>query len=97
MLADAGTLTEKERTDLASALDLYRCVDYLMELQGFGLFNTPAKTERTVNYLGRTLTLLGLGKSYSGANGIVTALDEARTNVRACYNRVIESYRKVNR
>lgn len=97
VLADAGTLTEKERTDLASALDLYRCVDYLMELQGFGLPNAPAKTERTVNYLGRTLTLLGLGKSYSGANGIVTALDEARTNVRACYNRVIESYRKVNR
>ena len=68
-----------------------------MELQGLGLPNTSAKTDRTVNYLGRTLTLLGLGKSFSGANGIVAALDEARARVRVCYDRVIGSYRKANR
>jgi len=94
VLAEAGALTAKERTALTAALDLYRCVDYLMELQGLGLPATQAKTKHAVEYLSRTFPVLGLGGSLTAGGGIIEEMDAARSNVRACYDRVIEAYRK---
>jgi glutamine synthetase adenylyltransferase len=84
LLSSQGVLSRDERSSLADAFELYRRVDFLLELQGFTLPKSPQKEKKVAVYLDRTFDLLGLRPE----GGIEMALAESKRAVRACYDRI---------
>jgi glutamate-ammonia-ligase adenylyltransferase len=80
-IVDAGLLSGDSRAMIEDALTLFQRVDYLLELGGMTLPKTPERMDKTVDYLDRTLTLLGM--ECEGA--VDEALRHRKTAVRECY------------
>jgi glutamate-ammonia-ligase adenylyltransferase len=84
LLSSNGAISKEEHSVLADALELFRRVDFLLELQGFSLPKTPEKEKKIAGYLDRTFDLLGLRPE----SGIEKALAESKQAVRTCYERI---------
>ncbi len=84
LLSSSGAISKEDHRMLADAFELFRRVDFLLELQGFSLPKSPQKEKRIAGYLDRTFEMLGLGPD----GGVEKALAESRRAVRACYERI---------
>ncbi len=84
-MADAGFISSGDRATIEDALTLYQRVDYLLELSGMTLPKTPERMGRIVEYLDRTLTLLGM----ESEEGVEEALRRYKIAVRECYTVVL--------
>lgn len=69
---------------LGESFQLFRNVDFLLELQGFSLPRSPEKERTISSYLDRTFDLLGL----RAEGGVEKSLAESKRAVRACYDRL---------
>jgi glutamate-ammonia-ligase adenylyltransferase len=92
-LASAGFLPREDCDALGKAFELFHTVDFLLELQGFSIPNTPQKEKKTGAYLDRTLELLG--SSLDG--GVENNLLDLKGRVRECYNRFLGEVARLSR
>jgi glutamine synthetase adenylyltransferase len=86
-LFSLGLISREERAALSAAFELYQRIDFLLELQGFSLPNTPEKEKRIAGYLDRTFALLG----FPMEGGVENALKLRKREVRGCYERITGS------
>ncbi|MCK5408041.1 MAG: hypothetical protein KAJ37_11315, partial [Candidatus Krumholzibacteria bacterium] len=84
-MGDAGVISTDDRVMIEAALTLYQRVDYLLELAGMTLPKTPERMGRIVEYLDRTLTLLGM----ESEEGVEEGLRRYKFSVRKCYTEVL--------
>jgi glutamate-ammonia-ligase adenylyltransferase len=84
LLAANGVITKEEHAMLGESFQLFRNVDFLLELQGFSLPRSPEKERTISSYLDRTFDLLGL----RAEGGVEKSLAESKRAVRACYDRL---------
>jgi len=84
-LVDAGFISSDNRAMIEDALTLYQRVDYLLELAGMTLPKTSERMGRIVEYLDRTLTLLGM----ESEDGVEEALRHYKIAVRECYTEIL--------
>jgi glutamate-ammonia-ligase adenylyltransferase len=85
MLVSAGALSKADESLLAGAWEVFHKIDFLLELQGFSLPNTPEKEKKIAAYLDRTFDCLGTPVE----GGVVGHLGEFKQRVRECYGRVV--------
>ena len=84
LLTDAGMISDEENEQVRQAFELYRRVDYLMDLQGWPLPNNARKRAELARYLDRTFELLG----FPVAGSIEKRLAAAKNAVRRVYDKV---------
>jgi glutamate-ammonia-ligase adenylyltransferase len=89
ILAEAGVISADEWRTLAGAFTLFTQVDFLLELQGFSRPTNAEKSRKIERYLDRSLELLGIRIN----KGIITALAESKSSVRAVYTRFLTDLR----
>jgi glutamate-ammonia-ligase adenylyltransferase len=81
----AGLLSRADRDALREAFELFHTVDFLLELQGFSIPNTPQKEKKIGAYLDRTFELLEIRHE----DGVGKTIAEAKRRVRECYERFL--------
>jgi len=79
---EAGLLSKGQHRLLVDALTLYNRVEYLLDLAGMVLPKTEEKSHEIIDYLDRTMELLGLAVD----GGVRHALTAHKTEVREIYN-----------
>jgi glutamate-ammonia-ligase adenylyltransferase len=84
-IVDADLISSDDLGMIEDALTLFQRVDYLLELAGVTLPKTPEQMGRIVDYLDRTLTLLGM----ESEGGVDEALRRYKAAVRECYTEVL--------
>jgi glutamine synthetase adenylyltransferase len=84
-LASAGALPRDDAAFLAGAWGVFHKVDFLLELQGFSLPNTPDKEKTITDYLDRTFECLGTPLD----GGVEKHVVDLKRRVRECYGRVV--------
>jgi glutamine synthetase adenylyltransferase len=85
-VAAHGVLTPDEARDCLDALDLFGCVERLMELQGI---NHPASEEKAAylrTYLDRTFAFIGA----DAGDGVDAAMEGTKAAVRRAYENALD-------
>jgi glutamate-ammonia-ligase adenylyltransferase len=82
-LRDRDLLDEAEFDAVSSALSLFTAVEYLVELQELSLPRSDERSRELERYLSRSFEYWGAPK----AQGVATALTEAKKSVRNCFDR----------
>ena len=85
MLAAAGFVGADDLCALTAALDVYNCVDFLLELQELSQPNSREKEKHCARYIDRTLDLLGI----TVGAGVEETLTENKRTVRDIYQRFL--------
>jgi glutamate-ammonia-ligase adenylyltransferase len=86
LMRDHGALSKPECEALASALQLFKEVEYLIELQELSFPRSDERASEIERYLSRSFEYWGSPK----AGGVAAALADAKASVRECFDRFME-------
>lgn len=84
---NGGFITEEERNVCRDAFELYARIDYLMELQEITTPTSAEKNSYLSRYLDRAFELFDIPATH----GVATLLENTKSNVRRCFDRVLNS------